>query len=117
MSRTPPTELLGTLVSALRRDAMLAWCVEHARDGDPLLAAWDACAWPFVMMSLLSFVASTEESPSRWTRAFHAWCLVSRQHRGCAVDPCMRCAATINTAVPVPPTLAELLAIRARRIA
>lgn len=53
MTRKRAADLLNGLDWAIYNGEALAWCVEHAADGDPIPAAWAQCRDAFTMVSLL----------------------------------------------------------------
>lgn len=67
--------LLRSLAIALIHGTTLAWCVEHARDGDPLPAAWAACE----DARTLTDVYGATRGERVWWYESHEWAVGHRE--------------------------------------
>jgi hypothetical protein len=115
---------IAELVEALAEDGRpsLAWLVRWSADGrEPVAAAWGASVQPFALLTVLErggVDVLRFFDPERWGACRVCWTQVApvddpRGYLSATDDDCPACAAAIRRAVPVPPTLPELLAARA----
>lgn len=99
---------IDELVLDLHRDGRpsLEWVVRWSQGNrDPVQAAWDHSQDDYSMRALLRLarhpaILSDEQE-------YHQKIIC---RRGCRADPCPGCWIAIRRAVPVPPTLPEVLA-------
>ena len=99
---------IAELWCALRegRPPPLAWVVRWSRGGgDPVAAAWAVAVHDQSMRELLDHA----RHPAMRGGDEDGWPETMICHIACIRPNCAPCVAAIRAAVPVPPTLAELL--------
>lgn len=100
---------LSELVAALNRTgrAPANWRERHAPDGD-LRAVWQSCEIPRVMAKVL-YMAARDDDATRAVEATQKSLEASRRE-SLAIDAArVRACDAIRAAVPVPPTLDEVV--------
>ena len=99
-----PEEVLWSLAAALDADALLPWTVEHAAAGDPLPAAWAACANDHAMFNVILAAGY------HYATGLCAECDRDDSPRD-AADTCAGCVAHLRAVLPAL-TLADVVARR-----